>query len=346
MREIRLLLVLVLCMISTSVLLAQGFTYQAVVRNPSNELVTNSEVQIEISILAGSMTGSVEYMENHTKVTNEAGLVTFEIGSVMPASFDAIPWEDGDYYLRQRINPDPVGMPGNYTIESTTKLLSVPYAKYAEKAGRATIADAVVDNGSGMDAFRMPVGSVIPFAGDVAPDGWFICDGRSLDQTQYADLFAVIGNTYGGMGASFNIPDLRGRHPMGKGNDPFADLNDSGGEEEHGLTENELPSHSHSLEGVETKEGGEHEHHNVSGSIPGTGSYGAIRPFLGPDDVSPNSAAYLLRTDGATPNEGRTSQAGKHSHTIMDGEETGNTGSGFTFPILDPYIVLNYIIKY
>lgn len=344
MKHLYAFLLCISALLCSTSLLSQGggFTYQAVVRNSSNDLIANSEVQIEISILRGNMSGPVEYMETLTKMTNEAGLVALEVGSMMPASFDAIPWEEDDFYLKQRINPDPMNMPGNYTIESTTKLLSVPYAKYAEKAGRASIADAVVDNGSGMDAFRMPVGSVIPFAGDIAPDGWFICDGRLLDQTQYADLHTVIGTTYGGAGSDFRIPDLRGRHPMGKGNGTFANLNSSGGQEEQTLTEDELPVHAHGIDDVSTDSQGDHVHKTVGAA---GGTYGSIRQSLSPGDADPNSIAYLLVFDGQTPTLGNTSSEGAHSHTI-NGKSTEDTGNGDPFSILDPYIVLNYIIKY
>lgn len=56
-------------------------------------------------------------------------------------------------------------------------------------------------------------GFVCPFAGTTAPDGWLICDGSAVSRTTYADLFAVIGTTYGaGDGNStFNLPDFTNR---------------------------------------------------------------------------------------------------------------------------------------
>lgn len=55
---------------------------------------------------------------------------------------------------------------------------------------------------------------------------WVYCNGQSLDTTNYADLFAVIGYAFGGSGASFNVPDLRGKFirgwDNGAGNDPDA----------------------------------------------------------------------------------------------------------------------------
>ena len=57
----------------------------------------------------------------------------------------------------------------------------------------------------------MPTATVLPYAGSAAPTGYLVCAGQSVSTTTYADLHAVIGYTYGGSGASFNLPDLRGR---------------------------------------------------------------------------------------------------------------------------------------
>jgi len=72
----------------------------------------------------------------------------------------------------------------------------------------------------------IPSGVVFPFAGTTAPYGYLICDGRAVSRTDYADLFLMIGTTYGiGDGSTtFNLPDYRGRFLRGvdgtAGNDP------------------------------------------------------------------------------------------------------------------------------
>lgn len=56
-----------------------------------------------------------------------------------------------------------------------------------------------------------PPGTVITFAGAIAPVGYVECDGRSLSRTEYPELFTAIGTTYGTINASaFNVPDIRG----------------------------------------------------------------------------------------------------------------------------------------
>lgn len=65
----------------------------------------------------------------------------------------------------------------------------------------------------------IPVGTVFPFAGTTAPDGWMMCDGRSLNNVDYPELFAAIGYSHGGnLSSAFNIPDYRGRFLRGSDN--------------------------------------------------------------------------------------------------------------------------------
>lgn len=63
------------------------------------------------------------------------------------------------------------------------------------------------------------VGAIVAYAGSDEPQGWFKCDGRAVSRTDYAELFATIGTTFGsGDGSTtFNIPDLRGRVATGVG---------------------------------------------------------------------------------------------------------------------------------
>lgn len=96
---------------------------------------------------------------------------------------------------------------------------------------------------------HVAVGTIYPFAGQEEPDTFMFCDGRELDIVEYSKLFSVIGYTYGGSGDFFNLPDLRGKTLVGRNendNDFFA-VGKIGGEKEHTLTIDEMPSHTHGL---------------------------------------------------------------------------------------------------
>lgn len=61
-------------------------------------------------------------------------------------------------------------------------------------------------------------GQTVMTGSATAPPGWVLCDGASLVRANYADLFAVIGTTYGAAdGTHFNVPDFRGIFPKGAG---------------------------------------------------------------------------------------------------------------------------------
>ena len=95
----------------------------------------------------------------------------------------------------------------------------------------------------------LPVGAIMPFGSDTIPDNWLLCNGQAVSRTDYQELFNTIGITYGsGDGfTTFNLPDLQGKIPVGKDeNDTdFDTLGNTGGEKEHTLTINEMPSHNH-----------------------------------------------------------------------------------------------------
>lgn len=109
-------------------------SYQAVIRNGNNELVTNSTIGLQISILQGTADGTIVFSETHKPESNVNGLITIEIGygAVVSGNISAIDWTNGPFFLKTEA--DPAGGT-NYTISGTSQLLSVPYALHAETAG-------------------------------------------------------------------------------------------------------------------------------------------------------------------------------------------------------------------
>ena len=98
------------------------------------------------------------------------------------------------------------------------------------------------------------LGEIRLFGGDFAPRGWALCDGQILQVSQHDHLFSLIGTIYGGDGrTTFGLPDLRGRIPIHKGQGPGLTsrrIGQRGGTEAVSLTVNQMPSHTHGLQGT------------------------------------------------------------------------------------------------
>lgn len=116
----------------------EKMSYQAVVRNASDALVTSTAVGMQLSILQGSATGTAVYTETQTPNTNINGLVSLEIGTgTTTDDFSTIDWTTGPYFIKTET--DPTGGT-SYTISGTSQLMSVPFALHAKTAANGITA--------------------------------------------------------------------------------------------------------------------------------------------------------------------------------------------------------------
>ena len=125
-------------------------SYQAVVRDNSNQVVANRVAGMQISILQGSASGTAVYVETQAPVTSNSGLVSIVIGTgtVVSGSLATINWANGTYFIKTET--DPTGG-STYTITGTSQLLSVPYALSAGTSGKAGTADTLKSAPAGVD---------------------------------------------------------------------------------------------------------------------------------------------------------------------------------------------------
>jgi hypothetical protein len=199
------LVVIILSQSLFSTLKAQSpdmMSFQSVIRNSSGLLVTNQSVGVKLSVLQGTASGTVIYSENHTVTSNNNGLISLEIGagSVLTGSFSAIDWTSGPYFLETEV--DPTGGSA-YTISSVNQFLSVPYAKYADKAGSTSGAaggdlGGTYPNPSVVRIQSLPISTVLPTS----------YEGLIWNGTEWSPGPTVTGLASGDLGASYPNPTV------------------------------------------------------------------------------------------------------------------------------------------
>ena len=123
----------------------QKLSYQAVIRNSDDKLVANQPVGMKISIIYSTPTGTLVYAETQTPTTNANGLISIAIGTgtVVYGTFSIIEWTSGPHFIKTEI--DPAGGT-DYSITTTSELLSVPYAISAMYAYNATNVQSIPNN--------------------------------------------------------------------------------------------------------------------------------------------------------------------------------------------------------
>jgi len=166
------------------------------------------------------------------------------------------------------------------------------------------------------------VGEIRPFAGNYAPEGWLVCKGQPVSVAQYELLFSLIGTIYGGDGrTNFNLPDLRGRVPVGQGQGTGLTnriIGQKGGHSTITPTLANFPAHSH-LFSVSGKEGERNApSSNAALAVPQTQPLGVIYAY-------------------APPGSGIAQQMDEKVITATGGEADGQVN-------VMPFLCINFII--
>lgn len=118
----------------------QAFQYQAVARGSNGLPLINQNVRLRVSIISGSPTGSILYVETHAPTTNQFGLFTLPVGqgTVANGTFSTINWGTNSHYIKVEMDET-----GGFAYQDMgiVQLLSVPYALHAGSAGNTNDPD-------------------------------------------------------------------------------------------------------------------------------------------------------------------------------------------------------------
>jgi hypothetical protein len=125
----------------------EAFNYQAVIRNASGDILANTQIALQISILQDSESGTAVYVERFNPSTNDYGLIAIKLGkgTVQSGTFNTIDWGANAHYIKIEVDPN---NGTDFTTMGTTQLLSVPYALYAKSGGVADnsiTSDMIID---------------------------------------------------------------------------------------------------------------------------------------------------------------------------------------------------------
>jgi microcystin-dependent protein len=213
---------------------------------------------------------------------------------------------------------------------------------------------------------RMPIGMITPYAGPTTPNGWLLCDGSEVLRANFPELFEIIRYTYGDpltllgqAGATFKLPDLRGRFALGFDNmnsgiqvpskdnplvpiptsggsadrvrdaeadydsiDPFAVRNGQGADAAT-LEIGNLPDHKHDMRGTRDDGTKGAQYYAIRNSIEANSDVDQV-PHTENGPTDSGAGQFLPNSGGIITNAGVTLQQ--------------------PIDIMNPYLAMNYII--
>lgn len=189
-------------------------------------------------------------------------------------------------------------------------------------------------------------GEIKMYGGISVPSGYLACDGSAVSRATYSNLFAALGTQWGvGDGSTtFNLPDMRGRSPLGAGSGGGLTprtVADSGGEETHTLVVGEQAPGTYSAGGSGTTSGesANHDHSQTGGGTNGFAArYGPGTDWTVSSAAGNRSTAMTFAgtTDGISAD---------HNHTFSVGVSVSDNFGGGAHNTLHPFAVVEYIIK-
>ncbi|MBE0637324.1 MAG: hypothetical protein IH598_02250 [Bacteroidales bacterium] len=127
MKTIFVTMLLLLFGLNLSGQVSEGISYQTIIRDVNGEVMPNTNINLQLSIIRGTIDGEVVYTETHTLQTNSFGMVSLVIGSGIPQrnTFNNIQWGGSRHYFQIAIDLDGSE---NYQVIGTSQFVDVPYA--------------------------------------------------------------------------------------------------------------------------------------------------------------------------------------------------------------------------
>jgi microcystin-dependent protein len=274
------------------------------------------------------------------------------VGSDLQIVHDHFSATTGVHGLGVGVSPAPLASPtftGTVVLPSTTSIGTVNSTEISYVDGVTSAIQTQLNTNT-------PVGTIIMYGGTTAPTGWLLCNGQST--ASYAALAAVVGA---------NVPDLRGRAPVGYGDSDDAGITTRStigakfGAESVTLSVSEMPSHNHPLDvgdgqgslaktswmdrntshGHTLVNAGEHQH-QINTAIEIAGSLANDTQINWLINGKTTGANYLVTNGGE----------GGHDHGGVNGQDTNHRhdlaaqGGGAAHNNLQPSTVVNFIIKH
>lgn len=190
----------------------------------------------------------------------------------------------------------------------------------------------------------LPPGALLDYAGSTAPTGFLLCDGSDVSRTDYADLFAVIGETFGpGDGSTtFTLPDFQDRTAIGKSGTKA--LGDTGGSAD-AIVVSHAHSHNH---GSHSHTQNSHNHtqdahnHDLPEGRDGTLTNPSSFIKMGWSDNSGTATGNTGGTGARTATNQAATATNQSTTPTTDATSAGSSGTNANLP---PFLAVNKIIK-